>query len=358
MDSDQDPVEQPVTLNGAGEDFGQRIYYTSCQDKGDLELMEDRHQIAFFDVEESPFDDQLGFSTAFFAIFDGHEGSEAATYVESRLLELITSNKHFNSDDDTQILKAIKKGYTKLQKDMKFHWMNNWPKSKCGNPSVSGTTASVVLIKNGKLYVVHVGDSAIVLGYQDPESPVWKAETLTKDHLADSPVELKRIEHCGGKVKMDKNNGIPKVIWKQPQLAPDRGDGGHGYLTRTSTVEPTPFLHLARCLGAFWSYNPEREEYIISSEPDTMVVTLDSSKHRCLVLGSKGLWNVLPAEKVVHLIYSLEWNNDRRRKNARKEGRKCYNLIHHSGRLVSRVKHKCGVSKQEADNISVIVVVF
>lgn len=41
-----------------------------------------------------------------------------------------------------------------------------WPKTVTGLPSTAGTTASVAFIRRGKIYIGHVGDSAIVLGYQ------------------------------------------------------------------------------------------------------------------------------------------------------------------------------------------------
>ena len=40
----------------------------------------------------------------------------------------------------------------------------NWPKTASGLPSTAGTTASIAFIRRGKIYVGHVGDSAIVLG--------------------------------------------------------------------------------------------------------------------------------------------------------------------------------------------------
>jgi serine/threonine protein phosphatase PrpC len=43
----------------------------------------------------------------------------------------------------------------------------SWPKTVSGLPSTSGTTASVAFIRKGKIYIGHVGDSSIVLGYQD-----------------------------------------------------------------------------------------------------------------------------------------------------------------------------------------------
>jgi len=43
---------------------------------------------------------------------------------------------------------------------------DKWPKTGSGLPSTAGTTASIGIIKNSKLYIGHVGDSAIVIGRQ------------------------------------------------------------------------------------------------------------------------------------------------------------------------------------------------
>lgn len=45
--------------------------------------------------------------------------------------------------------------------------LETWPRIATGLPSTSGTTATVAFIKKGKIYIGHVGDSCIVLGYQD-----------------------------------------------------------------------------------------------------------------------------------------------------------------------------------------------
>lgn len=47
-----------------------------------------------------------------------------------------------------------------------FDLIEKWPKTVTGLPSTAGTTASVAFIRRGKIYIGHVGDSAIVLGYQ------------------------------------------------------------------------------------------------------------------------------------------------------------------------------------------------
>jgi protein phosphatase 1D len=42
-----------------------------------------------------------------------------------------------------------------------------WPKTASGLPSTAGTTASIAFIRRGKIYIGHVGDSAIILGVQE-----------------------------------------------------------------------------------------------------------------------------------------------------------------------------------------------
>jgi protein phosphatase 1D len=52
-----------------------------------------------------------------------------------------------------------------------------------GIASTAGTTASVAFIRYGKINIGHVGDSGIILGYQQNERNVkfWGAEPLTQD---------------------------------------------------------------------------------------------------------------------------------------------------------------------------------
>lgn len=44
----------------------------------------------------------------------------------------------------------------------------NWPKTASGLPSTAGTTATIVFIRHAKIYIGHVGDSGVILGYQEP----------------------------------------------------------------------------------------------------------------------------------------------------------------------------------------------
>ena len=85
-------------------------------------------------------------------------------------MDAITRQKNFWSDDDDQVLAAIREGFLSTQTAM---WADQprWNPTAAGLPSTAGTTASVAFIKRGKLFVGHCGDSGIVLGEQDPEFP-------------------------------------------------------------------------------------------------------------------------------------------------------------------------------------------
>jgi protein phosphatase 1D len=39
----------------------------------------------------------------------------------------------------------------------------------------------------------------------------------------------------------------------------------------------------------------------VSPEPDTCVLTLDPNKHRYIILGSDGLWNMVPPQDAVSM---------------------------------------------------------
>ena len=174
----------------------------------------------------------------------------------------------------------------------------NWPKTASGLPSTAGTTASIAFIRRGKIYVGHVGDSAIVLGSQDPKNPdQWTSKYLTQDHKPESAEESQRIFKNGGKVVA--KSGVPRVVWNRPKM------GHKGPVRRSTPIDEIPFLAVARSLGDLWSYNSENDTFVVSPEPDTFCYTIDITKERCLILGTDGCWNMLTASQVFeHFRYA------------------------------------------------------
>ena len=61
---------------------------------------------------------------SFFAVFDGHGGDAVARFVRANLWENIKSMKHFYSDDDDEIKRAIMDGFVKTQKNIMCKRLN------------------------------------------------------------------------------------------------------------------------------------------------------------------------------------------------------------------------------------------
>lgn len=81
--------------------------------------------------------------------------------------------------------------------------------------STAGTTATIAFIRREKIYIGHVGDSGIVLGYQNEGEKFWRARQLTVDHKPESTEERARIQRSGGKVVV--KSGVPRVVWNRPR---------------------------------------------------------------------------------------------------------------------------------------------
>jgi len=303
--------------------------------------MEDVFSVAYQQTE-----DEMDLEYAFFGIFDGHGGKEAALFAKEHLMDNITKQQNFWSENDDLVLKSIREGFLKTQQDM---WgdLENWAKTGSGLPSTAGTTASIAFIRRGKIFVGHVGDSAIILGEQDDSDPEeWNAKMLTRDHKPECEIELARIEAAGGKVI--NKSGVPRVVWNRPKL------GHTGPVRRSTPVDEIPFLAVARALGDLWSYNSKQDVFVVSPDPDLHVYTIDISKQRCLILGTDGVWNVLSPEMAVSTVRNAEKNNERHML----EGSDKTQWLNPSKQLVDQAVDRWRVCKLRADNTSVVVVML
>ncbi|PRD26119.1 UNVERIFIED_CONTAM: Ppm1d [Trichonephila clavipes] len=214
--------------------IGLNLRVTGHCNQGGRKYMEDAFVVAYQQSE-----DQKDLEYAYFGIFDGHGGREAALFAKEHLMNNIVCQKSFWSDDDNQVLKAIRDGFLATHQAM-WREVGKWPKTVSGLPSTSGTTSSIAFIRRRKLYVGHVGDSKIVLGFQLPGSNEWCACALTKDHKPETPEEKRRIHSSGGLV-MNKA-GVERVVWNRPR------PGHKGPVRRSTPFDQIPFLAVARSL--------------------------------------------------------------------------------------------------------------
>ncbi|XP_043114803.1 protein phosphatase, Mg2+/Mn2+ dependent, 1Da [Puntigrus tetrazona] len=273
-----------------------------------------------------------------FAVFDGHGGSDAARFARSHLWDHIKKQRGFWSEDDDEVCAALRKGFVSCHHAM-WKKLPEWPKTVTGLPSTSGTTASIVVIRRDRMYVAHVGDSAVVLGVQDhPSDEFVRAVEITQDHKPDLPKERERIEGLGGSVI--KKSGVNRVVWKRPRLT------HNGPVRRSTVIDQIPFLAVARALGDLWSYDFYSGEFVVSPEPDTAVIKLDLKQHRYIILGSDGLWNMVSPQDAV----SICQENDNAKANNQKEN------VSNAVLLVNHALLRWRQRMLRADNTSAIVI--
>ncbi len=48
---------------------------------------------------------------------------------------------------------------------------------------------------------------------------------------------------------------------------------------------------------------------MVSPEPDVNTMTIDVSRHRCLILGTDGLWNMIPPQRAVEVVQAIDRQN-------------------------------------------------
>jgi protein phosphatase 1D len=150
-----------------------------------------------------------------------------------------------------------------------------------GHPCTAGTTAALVIIRGNKLYVAHVGDSAVVMGTQKfDEDPIQTVE-LTEDHKPEAPKEKNRIEENGGAVVA--KSGVNRVVWERPKLS------HNGPVRRSTELDRIPFLAVARSLGDLWSWNAKTQTFVVSQ------FFFDDSRSRILFFN----FNFISIEKIL-----------------------------------------------------------
>ncbi|XP_046828429.1 uncharacterized protein LOC124428441 isoform X2 [Vespa crabro] len=326
--------------------IGVNLRVTGHCNQGGRKYMEDMFSVAY---QQTPDDKDLEY--AFFGIFDGHGGGEAAAFAKEHLMDIIVKQKNFWSERDEDVLRAIRDGYVNTHYAM-WRELDKWPRTASGLPSTAGTTASIAFIRKGKIYIGHVGDSGIILGHQPDGDPQWRAKALTKDHKPESGPEMIRIQESGGKVVS--KSGVPRVVWNRPRI------GHKGPVRRSTHIDEIPFLAVARSLGDLWSYNSELDTFIVSPEPDVKVVAVDVKSYRCLIFGTDGLWNMLTPQAAVAIVQAAEMHNEKHIIASQQTGNGAdvQMWINPSKSLVDRALERWSSTRLRADNTSVVTVML
>ncbi|KAK4348934.1 hypothetical protein RND71_031689 [Anisodus tanguticus] len=218
----------------------------SCAEKGPKQYMEDEH-ICIDDLLIHV--DEIAGSTspaAFYGVFDGHGGTDAALFVRNNILKFIIEDPCF----PMCLEKALKNAF--LKADYAFADDSSIDIS-------SGTTALTALMFGRTMIVANAGDCRAVLGKRG------RAIELSKDHKPNTASERHRIEKLGG------------VIYD-------------GYLNGQ--------LSIARALGDWHMKGPKGSACPLSAEPELQEALL-TEDDEFLIVGCDGLWDVMSSQCAV-----------------------------------------------------------
>ncbi|KAL4379785.1 hypothetical protein GQ457_02G013050 [Hibiscus cannabinus] len=221
----------------------------SCSEKGPKQYMEDEYICIdnLFQHLGSPAD--FPYLGAFYGVFDGHGGLDAASFTRKNILNFIVEDKNFA----TSTKKAVKSAYVKA--DHALADAKTLDKS-------SGTTALTALILDRTMIIANAGDSRAVLGKRG------RAIELSKDHKPNCTSERLRIEKLGG------------VIYD-------------GYLNGQ--------LSVARALGDWHIKGAKGSKSPLSCEPELEEILL-TEEDEFLIMGCDGLWDVMSSQCAVTMV--------------------------------------------------------
>eukprot|EP01117_Protostelium_nocturnum_P005600 TRINITY_DN2021_c0_g1_i3.p1 TRINITY_DN2021_c0_g1~~TRINITY_DN2021_c0_g1_i3.p1 ORF type:complete len:369 (+),score=109.56 TRINITY_DN2021_c0_g1_i3:651-1757(+) len=201
---------------------------------------------------------------AFFAIYDGHGGNEAADFLASKLHESIVKDPNFDKDTEG----AISRGFQSTEAEL--HSLYN---QKLLNEKV-GTTACVAIIKDQHLYIANVGDSAAILCTKG--QPI----RLTNPHTPKNFEEKNRVEQEGGNIYKDIRLGHPGLNSAYCNLGVTRAFGD--FLFKDERF----------CNG---------KKSGLNAEPEIQKIPLTTEDY-FLFMASDGFWDVISTRTAINLI--------------------------------------------------------
>ena len=181
------------------------------------------------------------YKVSLFGIFDGHGGTDVVKFVKNRLPQLIKI--YLNDLFPVEI--AFKNAFKKVDEELKFF-----------DSEYIGTTATLILIKDNKIYCANVGDTKAYIIYDKTY------KQISNDHKCTNEDERKRITEIGGKII--KNRVMGQLI-----------------LTRT--------------LGDLYV-----KQFGVINTPDINVYDINETINY-IILASDGVWDVVDLDTITNM---------------------------------------------------------
>lgn len=197
--------------------------------------------------------------SAFYAVFDGHGGPDAAAFVKQNAMKLFFEDANMLQSYDTDAL------FFKKLEDSHRRAFIGADLALADEQSISsscGTTALTALILGRHLLVANAGDCRAVLCKRGV------AVDMSQDHRPSYLPERKRVEELGGYID-------------------------DGYLNG--------YLSVTRALGDWDLKFPLGSASPLIAEPDVQLVAL-TEEDEFLIIGCDGIWDVMSSQDAVSLV--------------------------------------------------------
>ncbi|XP_068662291.1 probable protein phosphatase 2C 2 isoform X2 [Aristolochia californica] len=220
--------------------------------------MEDEH-IRIDDLSSHLGTLQCPVPSAFYGVFDGHGGPDAASYIRKNAMRFF-----FEDSDFPQALQADEVFLEKVENSVRkaFLLADLALEDDCTVSSSSGTTAITALVFGRFLLVANAGDCRAVLCRKGD------AVDMSQDHKPIYASERRRIEECGGFVD-------------------------DGYLNCV--------LSVTRALGDWDMKLPRGSASPLIAEPEFRQVVL-TEDDEFLIIGCDGIWDVMSSQHAVSVV--------------------------------------------------------
>ncbi|KAL0436023.1 UNVERIFIED_CONTAM: putative protein phosphatase 2C 47 [Sesamum radiatum] len=250
---DVKPPETPVLQ------FVPSIRSGSFADIGPRRYMEDEH-IRIDDLS-AHLGSLISFPqpSAFYGVFDGHGGPEAAAYVRKNAIRFFFEDAKFpqtsqlNDSFLLEVENCLRKGF--LLADMALAEDSSVSTS-------SGTTALTALVIGRLLMVANAGDCRAVLCRKG------EAIDMSQDHRPNYASERRRVEELGGFIDDGYLNGV---------------------------------LSVTRALGDWDMKLPQGSSSPLIAEPEFRQIIL-TEDDEFLIIGCDGIWDVMSSQQAVSLV--------------------------------------------------------
>jgi serine/threonine protein phosphatase PrpC len=195
-------------------------------------------------------------------IFDGHgmQGHHVAKYAAKAVPEILARkfNDFVGRMDEEEIIQALNETFIEVD-------INAPPI----NAMYGGSTASVTLRRDGKLYLANTGDSrTIIVSTKDDNTP--DIPFMTRFDKAHLPEEKARIESMGGTIKYPENKPQQSRVW-----------------VYSSVSRETIGLAMSRSIGD-WEWG----DVGVIAEPLVNVLDVTDFTNAFVLAASDGMWDI------------------------------------------------------------------